>query len=70
MPADAQEMTSPLHRYAVKQDYSKYPDTTGVVLTCGKFIGWLRQLLSAIFYISLHVDGKHKLHYGECIGMP
>ena len=33
-----------MHRYVIKQDYTKYLETTGVVLTCKKFLNWLRQL--------------------------
>lgn len=61
-----------LHRYVIKQDYTKYMETTGVVLTCKKFLNWLQQLLKSPVWFVLHIDGKHKLHYGvrnRCAGM-
>ena len=53
-----------MHRYVIKQDYTKYMETTGVVLTCKKFLNWLQQLLKSPVWFVLHIDGKHKLHYG------
>ena len=50
-----------MHRYVIKQDYTKYMETTGVVLTCKKFLNWLQQLLKSPVWFVLHIDGKHKL---------
>ena len=51
-------------RYIVDQNWSDYPDTRGVVMTSWKAINWLRQLVVSPYYFALHVDGKHKIHYG------
>ena len=47
-------------------------ESTGVILTCKKFLNWLQQLLKSPVWFVLHIDGKHKLHYGvrnRCAGM-
>ena len=57
-----------MRRYVIPQDYTKYPDTLGVVFTQAKAIEWIRQLIQVVkVHYCLHVDGKHKIHYGKWI---
>ena len=53
---------------AAHSAYTKYPDTLGIVFTQAKAIEWIRQLIRVVkVHYCLHVDGKHKIHYGKWI---
>ena len=53
--------------YAIPHDWGDYPATIGVVLTGYKGMNWLRQVLAQELNYGLHIDGKHKLHFGKWI---
>ena len=49
-------------------DYSKYPQTQGIVLTSWKMVWWMLQcMVAGAPKVCRHCDAKFKLHHGEWV---
>lgn len=53
--------------YVVPLQWHLYPSTEGVVLVSKSGLEWLQQIVESGLNYAMHVDGKHKIHYGKWI---
>ena len=66
LPAKREEM-APHQLYVVPMDMSQHLNVQAVALTARTQVGWIEQLTKLPKLFVLHIDGKHKIHFGKWI---
>ena len=66
LPEKQEEMVS-YQLYVVPMDLGRHLNVEAVALTASIQVGWIEQLTKMPQRFVLHIDGKHKIHFGKWI---